>query len=104
MAVMLSTLIFGTFMGRVQILLCPPTEEDKKELRAYSQIGTDALRLSVFKKRGASLNQDAKTRTVSHYEEMVHPNFEEDPEDILRRSMLEQAGETAASWATSKFV
>ena len=104
MAVMMSTLIFGTFMGRVQILLCPPTAEDKKELRAYSQIGTDALRLSVFKKRGHSVNQDAKTRTVSHYEEMLHPNLEEDPEENLRMSMLEQAGDSAASWATSKFV
>ena len=45
--VMLTTLIFGTFMGRVQILLCPPTDKDKKELRAYSHIGADALRLSM---------------------------------------------------------
>jgi hypothetical protein len=42
----------------------------------------------VFKKRGHSVNQDAKTRTVSHYEEMVHPNLEEDPEENLRMSML----------------
>lgn len=47
---------------------------------------------------------DVKQRTVSHYEEMVHPNLEEDPEENLRLSMLEQQGETAASWATSAFV
>ena len=44
---MLTTLIFGTFMGRVQILLCPPTDKDRKELKAYSQIGADALKLSM---------------------------------------------------------
>ena len=44
----------------------------------------------MFKKRGQSVNHDVKSRTVSHYEEMVHPNLEEDPEDNLRMSMLEQ--------------
>jgi hypothetical protein len=48
--------------------------------------------------------QGDKHRTVSHYEEMLHPNLEEDPEENLRMSMLEAAGDGAASWATSKFV
>ena len=83
-------------------MLCPPTAEDKAELRSYSQIGTDALRLSVMQSRKSV--QGDKHRTVSHYEEMLHPNLEEDPEENLRMSMLEAAGDGAASWATSKFV
>lgn len=31
MLVMMTTLVFGTFMGKVQNLLVPPTEEDKEE-------------------------------------------------------------------------
>ena len=83
-------------------MLCPPTAEDKAELRSYSQIGTDALRLSVMQSRKSV--QGDKHRTVSHYEIMLHPNLEEDPEENLRMSMLEAAGDGAASWATSKFV
>lgn len=28
---MMTTLVFGTFMGKVQNILVPPTEEDKEE-------------------------------------------------------------------------
>lgn len=89
--VMLTTLIFGTFMGRVQILLCPPTDKDRKELRAYSQIGADALKLSMVGTLRKSMIAP-KERAVSHYEVIVHPNEENEVEDVLRRSMFEQPG------------
>jgi hypothetical protein len=73
--------------------LCPPTDADRKELRAYSHIGGDAMRLSMMQRRKSTVAVDAKTRAVSHYEEIIHPNFEEDPEETMRMSMLEAAGD-----------
>jgi len=43
---MLTTLIFGTFMGAVSKYLCPPTVEQAKELRTYSTFGMDP---AIFK-------------------------------------------------------
>jgi len=101
MAVMMSTLIFGNFMGRVSTLLCPPTAKDKAELRSYSQIGADAIRLT----RLTQNHPRTVSHNTSHYELMVHPNEEKDPDDSVRASMLlSAAGSSAASWATSKFV
>jgi hypothetical protein len=38
---MLTTLIFGTFMGAMSKFLCPPTVEQAKELKTYETFGTD---------------------------------------------------------------
>lgn len=87
-------------MGQVQVLLCPPTEDDRKELRAYSNIGEDALRLTHRKRKDTI---QAKERTLSHYEIIVHPNEEVDLDDS-RLSILEEQSDQAASWAKSEFV
>lgn len=52
MLVMLTTLIFGTFMDKVQKILVPPKQAPEEHDRHASQV------------------------TLSHYEEIVHPNEE----------------------------
>jgi|APCry1669190327_1035288.scaffolds.fasta_scaffold98708_1 hypothetical protein len=64
--VMLTTLIFGTFMKKVQNYLVPPTEEEKEEY-------IEELREATFIAEKA-INKNRSTST--HYEEIVHPNEE----------------------------
>jgi hypothetical protein len=63
---MLTTLIFGTFMKKVQNYLVPPTEEEKEE---YIEELKEA---SFIVERG--INPSRRTSTL--YEEIVHPNEE----------------------------
>ena len=81
MLVMLTTLIFGTFMDAVQKILVPPKPGAHNNERNASQV------------------------TTSMYEEIVHPNEEKSfiSEAISRRPSY-LLGAQPASWATSAFV
>lgn len=102
MTVMLTTLLFGTFMPKVQKILCPPTIEDKEEFarsqRAISTI-SQVLRQSMAKQPRPSIKSE------SEYEQIVHPNEEPEVEEIRRKMsyLLPEAPEPG-SWADSRFV
>jgi len=68
--VVLTTFLFGTFMAIVQKFLVPPSEEDEAEVARDT--------------RAKSIAEDvAKTRrAASVYEEMQHPNEEEDHDEV----------------------
>ena len=85
MLVMFTTLIFGTFMDKVQKILVPPKDGD--------------LQLS-------HLDRHASQVTVSMYEEIMHPNEDKSMiSDISRRpSYLLGNQNEPASWQTSAFV
>ena len=80
MLVMLTTLIFGTFMDAVQKFLIPP-------------------------KGGTKHERNASQATTSMYEEIVHPNEEKSMiSDAPSRRPSYLLGAQPASWATSAFV
>lgn len=67
--VVLTTFIFGTFMGIVQKTLVSPSAQDEAEVTRDN--------------RAKSIAEDAaKARTVSVYEEMQHPNEEEEHDEV----------------------
>ena len=81
MLVMLTTLIFGTFMDAVQKFLVPPSPGIGAHDRNASQV------------------------TASMYEEIVHPNEEKSMiSDAPSRRPSYLLGTQPASWATSAFV
>jgi NhaP-type Na+/H+ or K+/H+ antiporter len=88
MLVMLTTLIFGTFMDFVQKKLVPPKNAELLDSNAMGR---------------ALSHSDA---SVSEYEEIVHPNEEKsvlsDRSHIRRPSYL--LGAQPSSWSESKFV
>jgi NhaP-type Na+/H+ or K+/H+ antiporter len=91
--VMVTTVLFGTFMSRVQNFLVPPTQEDKEEYE-MSQRKESYIMSKALQKRRASSNFND-----SHYEEILHPNEEKE----LDESAITEAG-GPSSWATSRFV
>jgi hypothetical protein len=70
MLVMITTLVFGTFMGKVQNLLVPPTEEDKEEYIEMQRTESAIMGKALMKRRASSLFNE------SHHEVIVHPNEE----------------------------
>lgn len=64
--VVITTLGFGTFMGKVQSILCKATDEDEEEY-VEMQRKNSVMVMDELKKR----------RNSSVYEEMTHPNEEE---------------------------
>ena len=81
MLVMLTTLIFGTFMDATQKFLVPPKEGAGHEDRHLSQV------------------------TTSMYEEIVHPNEEKSMiSDAPSRRPSYLLGTQPASWVNSAFV
>jgi len=90
--VMLTTLIFGTFMGKVQKMLVPATDEDKEEY--------------LVERRNASYIADRfiNEKSVelgrgSVYEEIIHPNEEQEDEEEN-----EDANQINIGWVNSRFV
>ena len=69
--VMLTTLIFGTFMGKVQKMLVPATVEDKEEYleerRNQSYIADKFIN-----------EKSVEVGRSTHYEEIIHPNEEKE--------------------------
>lgn len=90
--VMLTTLIFGTFMGKVQKMLVPATDEDKEEY--------------LVERRNASYIADrfineksVELSRGSVYEEIIHPNEEQEDEEEN-----EDANQKNIGWVNSRFV
>jgi hypothetical protein len=91
MIVMMTTLLFGTFMKPVQRLLIPPTAEAKNEYAASKMredmiiAATDKEEVDMISRKfsdndivGLQQNLDEKHRAGSNesFEEMIHPNLE----------------------------
>ena len=89
MLVMLTTLIFGTFMDSVQKILVPPKN--------------NGLQDSAFDGRNASHVTGLTMHT--HYEEIVHPNEEKSViSDAPSRRPSYLLGTIPSSWTNSRFV
>lgn len=70
--VMITTLLFGTFMQAVQRYLVPPTDRSRTE---YTQVGSNIGRMpSQFQVHKKSETKEAEAE--SEYEAIVHPNEE----------------------------
>lgn len=90
MLVMLTTLIFGTFMDSVQKFLVPPKKDDNRD--------------SGIEGRNASHVTGLTQHT--HYEEIVHPNEEKSviSDDRSRRPSYLLGTNAPSSWTNSRFV
>ena len=91
MLVMLTTLIFGTFMDCVQKFLVPP--------KPVQRTITEASMISA--------HRAASQVSQSEYEEVLHPNEEKSViSDVISRrpSYLLGTGPSPASWVNSSFV
>ena len=82
MLVMFTTLIFGTFMDAVQKILVPPKPNDAQPI---------------------DMQRHSSQITVSHYEEVVHPNEEKSFISNNRRPSY-LLGRLPDTFANSKFV
>lgn len=87
--VVLTTFIFGTFMGAVQKWLVSPSEEDEAEVARDHRAASHAQELALTR------------RAVSVYEEMQHPN-EEDDHDEVDPGLLDKEGNTVG-WTSFRF-
>ena len=90
MLVMLTTLIFGTFMDPVQKFLVPPKPQERSNTLDHSEL----------------LYQRAHS-DISHHEEIVHPNEEKSmiSDNVSRRpSYLLPTSAKPNSWVDSAFV
>ena len=89
MLVMLTTLIFGTFMDSVQKFLVPPKKE-------FLDSGVEQRHASHV--TGLTMH--------SHYEEIVHPNEEKSviSDDRSRRPSYLLGTNAPSSWTNSRFV
>jgi hypothetical protein len=90
MLVVLTTLCFGTFMGIVQSTLVAPSDADRQEVEQDH-------RKSVFEQDMA-----VKRRAISVYEEIVHPNEEEDHDEVHEGAIDTETGERIG-WTGSSF-
>lgn len=68
--VVVTTLVFGTFMGKVQSILVPASNEDEEEYIESQRKDSHVMAMAMSKRRASSLFND------SHYEEIIHPNEE----------------------------
>jgi NhaP-type Na+/H+ or K+/H+ antiporter len=87
--VVLTTFIFGTFMGVVQKSLVAPSAQDEAEVTRDNRTKSVA-------------EDNAKMRTVSVYEEMQHPNEEEDHDTEVDPGLLDKNG-NKVGWTSSWF-
>jgi NhaP-type Na+/H+ or K+/H+ antiporter len=70
--VMVTTLLFGTFMSKIGKLLVPPSEEDKEEYIKMERHESHVMSRELKKRRASSVFNE------SHYEEIEHPNEAKD--------------------------
>jgi hypothetical protein len=87
--VVLTTFIFGTFMGVVQKSLVAPSAQDEAEVTRDNRTKSVA-------------EDNAKMRTVSVYEEMQHPNEEEDHDTEVDPGLIDKNG-NKVGWTSSWF-
>lgn len=72
MLVMATTLIFGTFMGKVQKILVPSTKEDREEYEEHIRTMSAISKATISRKKSANSIGEQSSKT--HYEELIHPN------------------------------
>jgi len=92
--VMLTTLIFGTFMGKVQKMLVPATNEDKEEYLVERR-NASYIADRFINEKSVELGR----ASVSMYEEIIHPNEEQEDEEEN-----EDANQINIGWVNSRFV
>jgi len=92
--VMLTTLIFGTFMGKVQKMLVPATDEDKEE-NLVERRNASYIADRFINEKSVELGR----ASVSMYEEIIHPNEEQEDEEEN-----EDANQINIGWVNSRFV
>lgn len=92
--VMLTTLIFGTFMGKVQKMLVPATDEDKEEY-LIERRNASYIADRFINEKSVELGR----ASVSMYEEIIHPNEEQEDEEEN-----EDANQKNIGWVNSRFV
>jgi len=92
--VMLTTLIFGTFMGKVQKMLVPATDEDKEEYLVERR-NASYIADRFINEKSVELGR----ASVSMYEEIIHPNEEQEDEEEN-----EDANQINIGWVNSRFV
>lgn len=92
--VMLTTLIFGTFMGKVQKMLVPATDEDKEEYLVERR-NASYIADRFINEKSVELGR----ASVSMYEEIIHPNEEQEDEEEN-----EDANQKNIGWVNSRFV
>jgi NhaP-type Na+/H+ or K+/H+ antiporter len=93
--VMMTTLIFGTLMGKIQTILVPPTAKDEEEYHEMERKQSAIMSKSLMKRRASSIFNE------SHHEILVHPNEEKGVDDSMTSAQLDNE---PASWPTSRFV
>lgn len=71
MLVVITTLVFGTFMGQVQNFLVPPSDADHEEVEEMQRTKSENL-LKILSKDRA---------TTTHYDIVEHPNEIDDVAD-----------------------
>lgn len=92
--VMLTTLIFGTFMGKVQKMLVPATNEDKEEYLVERR-NASYIADRFINEKSVELGR----ASLSMYEEIIHPNEEQEDEEEN-----EDANQINIGWVNSRFV
>jgi len=92
--VMLTTFIFGTFMGKVQKMLVPATNEDKEEYLVERR-NASYIADRFINEKSVELGR----ASLSMYEEIIHPNEEQEDEEEN-----EDANQINIGWVNSRFV
>lgn len=78
MLVMITTLLFGTFMDPVQKILVPPKDEEPQ--RTYTWVS------DIAAQQKNAMDKERHHSDISHHEEIVHPNEESDnATDVVSR-------------------
>lgn len=90
--VVITTLLFGNFMGKVQSILVPETPEDEEEYVEMKRKNSAMIDQELTKRRASSVG------AVSHYEEITHPN------EDRSGSVNEYDPDAPFHWPTSSFV
>jgi NhaP-type Na+/H+ or K+/H+ antiporter len=91
--VVVTTFMFGSFMGKVQSVLVPGTAEDEEEYHDMKRKNSAMIESEMGKRRASSLFQE-------HHEEIEHPNEQKNAD-----SFASDPGEDEPfSWPKSRFV
>lgn len=90
--VVVTTLAFGSFMGKVQSILVPGSAEDEEEYNLMRRKNSAMIESELRQRRASSVFQD-------HHEEIEHPNEQKDEDFDLEY----EEGEPF-SWPKSSFV
>lgn len=94
--VVITTLAFGNFMGKVQSILVPENPEDEEEYVEMKRKESVMVEKELNKRRASSIGE--RDRAASHYEEITHPN------EDRSSSVNEYDPDAPFHWPTSSFV